>query len=456
MKFYSPSSRDARIAAVRALAASLAVLSLATAIVLARPAAAQAATVGGAISALEGSGAINEDLAADARGAYMDARITRRNSSGASRQAIRFQIRRIESFAHADRITAERVRPLFETLQRNADWFDKNGPRPFGTDKRFGDSRIIFQYFPGQGWEFHPLSNFAKLNAVWTVKSAPARRSLGKYAHELIGWAVNRGGALAWEYYFPFSGSDAPFISSISQGTAIQALARAGNALNDAQITAAGRQGVLAFDNPAPVGLKVTRDIGNHYLGYSGNSRLMVLNMFLQALDGLHDFSIITDDAKAWDLYREGLKAARRETVDSDTGAWSLYNLGGNESPLNYHHLVIGFLRKICDETKEAVFCDTRAKFSSYLTESPRITGVKVKVRGKRVIVTFRLSKKSSVSVNTTRGGRAAAGARATVGYGKRKFSLVRPKKKGSYKLNLVAVDLAGNRGSTTKTVRVR
>ncbi|MBI4896925.1 MAG: hypothetical protein HY827_00990 [Actinobacteria bacterium] len=417
---------------------------------------AAASTVSGAISSLEQSGSITTEQADYARGAYMDARTVRRAASGASRQAMRYQIRRVENLARDDRITAGRMRPLFETLQRNADWFHKNGPRPFGTDDRFGNSRIIYQYFPGQGWEFHPLSNFAKLNAVWTVKSKPARRALGKYAHELIDWAVDRGGALTWEYYFPFSGSDAPFISSISQGTAIQALARAGNALNDAEITAAARKAMLAFDNAAPVGLKLPRDVGNHYLGYSGNSRLIILNMFLQSLDGLHDFSIITNDEKAWDLYREGLKAARRETADSDTGAWSLYNVGGHEASLNYHNLVIGFLRKICDETKEDIFCNTREHFSSYLGEAPKITDVKTKVRRKKLIVTFRLSKMSTVSVNSSRGGRAAAGARATIGYGSRRFTLAKPKKKGKYKLKFVAVDLAGNRGSASAVVRVR
>ncbi|MBK5231298.1 MAG: hypothetical protein JJE27_09025, partial [Thermoleophilia bacterium] len=360
----------------------------------------------GAIGQLQNSGAISAEQAADARGAYRDARVVRRHASGASRIAMSYQIRTVESLARVNRITGDRVRPLFETLQRNADWFRTNGPRPYGTDDRFGDSRIIYQYFPGEGWQFHPLSNFAKLNAIWTVKSKPARRALGEYAHELIGWAVNRGGALTWEYYFPFSGSRAPFISSISQGTAIQALARAGNALQDPTITDAARQAVLAFDTPAPVGLKVVRDVGNHYLGYSGNPRLMILNMFLQSLDGLHDYSLITDDAKAWDLYREGLKGARRDTADSDTGAWSLYSVGGSESDLHYHQLVTDFLLKLCGETSEDVFCSTRAHFDAYTHEPPRITDVAAKVRRKRVFVTFRLSKISTVTVSSTRRGR--------------------------------------------------
>ncbi|MBI5310962.1 MAG: hypothetical protein HZB14_08085 [Actinobacteria bacterium] len=457
MDFRFPSSQRARGAAFRAIAMPLAVLSVAIAAFLALPAgAASGATVSTAISRLQNSGSITAEQASAARKAYASARSVRRRAKGASRTAIRYQIGIAEKLARANRLTGDRVRPVFETLGNNAAWFRENGPRPAGTDRRFGDSRIIFQYFAGQGWQFHPLSNFAKLNAVWTVKSAPARRSLGKYAHELIAWGVMRGEGLTWEYYFPFSGSSAPFISSISQGTAIQALARSGNALNDSEITAAARKAMLSFDMPAPTGLKIQRDVGNHYIGYSGNRRLQILNMFLQSLDGLHDYSIITDDAKAWDLYREGLKGARRDTTDSDTGAWSLYSLRGSESSLHYHQLVTGFLAKLCDETKEDIFCGTRSNFADYTKQAPRMTAIKARVRRGKLVVNFRLSKISTVSVTAARSGKAAASAKATVGYGKRRFSIRKPKKKGSYTVYLTAVDLAGNRGTAKVKVRVR
>jgi hypothetical protein len=412
---------------------------------VALPATASAGSlVNATIDQLESQGAIDPIKAADARHAYLDARKVRKRVSGARRAAIVSQIRMVESLAKQRRITADRVTPLFVTLQHNADWFSTNGPAAAGSDRRFGKSRIIFQYFSGLGWEFHPLSNFAKLNAVWTVKSAPARRALGAYAQELVTWSVNRGGAMTWEYYFPFSGSKAPFISSISQGTAIQSLARAGNALKDPTITAAAQSAVAAFDTPAPLGLKLVRDEGFHYIGYSGNRKLIILNMFLQALDGLHDYSLITNDPKAWELYREGLKAARRETIESDTGAWSLYSVGGPESPLSYHQLVTGFLTKLCDETAEAVFCDTRNNFQRYTTEAPKITTIKKRVKRGRIFVTFKLSKISTVRVTAARGGSSVA----TVGRGKRSFSV---RKGSSAKLTIRATDLAGNTGVAKK-----
>lgn len=404
------------------------------------PAAAGAATVNGSISKLQAAGSIDATKAAAARKAYSDARSLRKRLTDTRRTAMTHQIRTVESMARQNRITADRVTPLFQTLQVNTDWFRDNGPRNAGTDERFSRTgRIIFQYFSGQGWEFHPLSNFAKLNAVWTVKSAAARRSLGKYAHELLAWGVNRNGALTWEYYFPFSGSKAPFISSISQGTAVQALARSGRAVEDARLFEAAKQATLSFEVSAPVGLKISRDYGFHYLGYSGNRRSLILNMFLQSLDGLHDYSEITGDENAWGLYREGLKAARRETELSDTGAWSLYSVGGAESSLHYHNLVGGFLQKLCSETTEAIFCQTRTNFQNYTRQAPVVSSLKKTVKKRRIYITFRLSKMSTVKLVAKNGGTSIA----TVGRGKRKFSVAMAR---SRSVTLTVTDLAGNK----------
>ena len=125
----------------------------------------------------------------------------------------------------------------------NTRWFRHNGPAAAGTDRRFGNSRIIFQYFAGIGWQFHPLSNFAKLNAIWTVDTPPSRRAQRSFARELIRWGVKRNGALTWEYYFSFSGSPAPWISALSQGTAIQSLARVGYRMNNSAMMRAAKLG---------------------------------------------------------------------------------------------------------------------------------------------------------------------------------------------------------------------
>lgn len=414
------------------LAALLCVLLLAAA-----PTA--SAGVTDSLNKLQQAGKIDVVAAKDARKNYLAARSLRKRSKGAARTVMTNQLRQVESLSRRGRITADRVRPLFTQMQVNVDWFKKRGPAASGTRSRFGSSRIYWQYFPHWGWQFHPLANFARLNAVWTDKSAAARRALGKYAHELIGFGVTRGRTLVWEYYFPFNGSPAPFISSISQGTAIQSLARSGNALADPEITAAAVRGARAFEKSAPTGLRVKRDGGWHYLGYSGNRRAIIFNMFAQALIGLHGFAQITEDPTGTRLFERGMAAAKNELPKSDTGAWSLYQLRGVESNLNYHQLLTGFLQNLCDDTGgEAWLCALAARMNGYLTQKPKMTGAVKRIRRGRIYVTFRLSKVSTVTMRTPGGGRAVA----TVGRGKRVFSV---KKARSKRVTLEARDLAGN-----------
>ncbi len=318
-----------------------------------------------AVRVYQKSLALNRRISKPIRGSSPAAR-AKRNSVKARRAPLKWQIRMVRDLAASGRLSGDRVTPVFNQLSRNVAWFRGNGPRPAATDKRFKGSRIIYQYFPGTGWQFHPLSNFAKLNAVWTVDTAPSRRAQRKYARELIAWGVKRGRALTWEYYFDFEGSPAPWISAISQGAAIQSLSRVAYRMHNKSMMRAARRGSLAFQTPAPLGLKVRRDGGYHYLGYSGNRKLIILNMFLSSLHGLHDYAQNSKDKNGKRLFKKGVAAALVETPKFDTGSWSLYSLSGERSDAHYHDLTITFLGQVCHDSKEDLFCEVRDKFKSY------------------------------------------------------------------------------------------
>ncbi len=403
------------------------------------------ASVTAQLAKLQQQGRITPELAVSARRAYLGARSARKHARGSKRTVFTNQLRLLESLARKNRLTGGRVLPLASQLTVNTAWFKNNRPAASGTRRRFSGSRIYYQYVAGWGWQFHPLANFARLNAVWTGKSAAARRALASYADELVGYGSVRGGALTWEYYFPFMRSAPPWISSISQGTAIQSLARSGNALNNPAVTAAAARGAKAFTVKAPTGLAVKRSGGLHFIGYSGNRRSYIYNMFAQSLNGLHDYATITDDAAAKETLEAGMRAARKELPGSDTGAWSLYEIKGAESNLNYHRELITFYGELCEDMPaETWLCELRTRLQGYLSEKPRVTGLTKRIRRGRIYLSFRLSKVSTVTV-TTPGGRAA---RATVGRGKRVFSVKRARSKT---VTLTAVDLAGNRITRTK-----
>lgn len=292
---------------------------------------------------------------------------SRRESVRPRRAPLRWHLKNIEKMARSRRITADRVAPLFTTLSNNARWFRHNGPAAAGTDRRFGNSRIIFQYFPGTGWQFHPLSNFAKLNAVWTVDTPPARRAQREYARELIHWGVFRGSALTWEYYFDYSGSKAPWVSAISQGTAMQALARIAYRMHNRSIMRAARLAGRSFMQAPERGVQKRRDGGYHFLGYSGAPKLLILNMFIQSLNGMRTYYVLAKDRKMRKIYRRGLVAAKAEAPMFDTGSWSLYSLSGEKSNLHYHLLTIKFLHTLCRNSRVDAICDVRDKFKSYV-----------------------------------------------------------------------------------------
>jgi hypothetical protein len=392
---------------------------------------------------------------------YTEARRVRKRVSGAARRDLTFTIKTAEALARANRLTGERVDPVFLILKRNAYWFGKGyAPAAYGARRRFGSSRIYFQYFPGAGWQIHPLANFAKLNAVWSDKSARARRALKAYADELIGIGVTRENFLTWEYYFKWESGRPPWISSISQGTAVQSLARSGNSLNDAALTDAAKRALGAFETGAPVGVRTNVDGGAHYLIYPQKRRYLVLNAFIQSLIGLNDYYEHSGDKKGLELRNDGLRAAKVETRKSDTGAWSLYNVGGPESDLSYHKLLRDFLGNICDRIDSDVFCDTRNRFTSYLTQKPTVKKIKTRVKSKRVHVYFTLSKRSTVTVNITRAGtsrteaRRAASTTSTANYGRRRFSVKRSGLRGKLRVTITATDLAGNSQTVSKSVK--
>src|SRR3712207_8505286 len=72
------------------------------------------------------------------------------------------------------------------------------------------------------------------------------------------------------------------------------------------------RRALGAFKARPPLGVRVPAGDGQHFLIYSFNSRLRVLNAFLQALVGLYDYAEAADDDEARELFAEGERQARQ------------------------------------------------------------------------------------------------------------------------------------------------
>jgi hypothetical protein len=321
----------------------------------------------------------------------------------------------------------------------------------------------VFQYYPGAGLQIQPLGNWGMASGLaGKCRREPDncdRATLRKLIDDLLKIRSRRGGFTTWEYWFYFSGGTPPWTSGMSQATAIQALARAStpNALNDRSLLKVARSGLGAFEKPPPVGVRVKTDGGSHYVLYSFAPGLRVLNGFLQSIIGLYDFAKIADGENARRLYKRGDRAARNEMGRFDTGAWSLYSQGGAESSLGYHELVTGFLVKLCSRLK-GPYCTYSKRFTGYLKHAPhvRYRGARSVHKGRALALRFRVDKVSCVTAGVyTAGGKRIYRARVKVSRGRHSLSWT-ARKRGRFKLKLEALDLARNKATVARSLRVR
>jgi hypothetical protein len=262
----------------------------------------------------------------------------------------------------------------------------------------------------------------------------------------MIPLAAQRGGGLTWEYYFHFDGGAPPWTSAMSQATGLEALSRAFQATGNTDYLTIGTQALPVFSARPPVGVNVKAPAGTRFLQYTFAPTTDIINAFLQTLIGLYDFAQVSHNATASALFAAGNAEAQAELPSFDTGAWSLYQ-PGIEDTLSYHQLVTGFLQQLCARTRAPVYCTTAQHFEAYLKIGPALTQLTAKVRNRGAFaLRFRLSKVSHVGVTVTNAAGATVFATsASFGYGVRSFTVPRLKKAGAYGVVLTATDLAGN-----------
>jgi hypothetical protein len=416
-------------------------------------------TVAGELKRLVAAGTLAPADYEPHRAAYDDAKATVSKLDGTRRAELDGVVADLDDMAARGQLTSSRLPALFLTLARNVQYW-KSGPL-LGYNQRveFPGSELVYQHYANHGIQIQWLATFGKLNGFWTGgKRYNARASA--LLDEALPLAAGRAGGLAWEYLFPFDGQRPPWVSSLAQGTGLQAMARAAVRLGrEADVLPIAGRGLGIFQAAPPAGVRVESDGGAHYLQYSGLPKLQVLNGFVQSLVGLFDFAQLTGDTTAKVLFDQGDAAARKEVPSFDTGAWSLYSRGTAkpESDLGYHTLLRDFLGSLCTRTAAAEYCSAAAHFTGYLGLAPKLEVLRSNLRaGRTGRLRFKLDKISRVSVQIARGARIVdARGLGTVGRGSRWLAF-KPPHAGDYTITVTASDLAGNPATATGTVEVK
>ena len=373
-----------------------------------------------------------------------------RKLSGARDTQLRYVANSVEALALSRRLTPTRMPVAFLQLERNRQYWLRLPYPATGAQVAFRGSQILFQYFPGEGLQLHPLSTFKKANALhgFCERGEPEcdEAALRTILDEMTALAVKRGrGFIAWEYLFYFGGGYPPWMSGMAQATGIQAYARASQLLQEPAYVGTAKRALGAFETLPPTGVRTTGPAGGvHYLQYSFAPRLWIFNAFLQSLIGLHDFARITGDTRAQQLYDEAEPEARKEVPLSDVGDWSRYSYAGNESTAEYHELLREFLQSMCTRRLGAEYCDYARRYRGYQVDPPVLTyrGPDLAAADTPVAISFNVSKLSAVELTVTRpDGRVVFSRLATFRRGNGSFSWT-PRGPGFFTVSLGAKEL--------------
>ena len=346
-------------------------------------------------------------------------------------RAYHVQVALNEAASFREPLTLPRTLELYGALRANDDYFAKHWAPSDKTDI-VGEDGVVYRYFGGYCFRFHPLANFGVLNARVAAGDVDGAREL---ADALVERGVyQRGGGIGWEYDFPFGGGKAPWLSGMAQAVAAQAFAGAAGLVTD-RSSAYLREATAAY-RVIPRTLLTSVPAGP-WIRLYGFDRLVVLNAQLQATLSLSSYAQAANDGAAAKLAARMQTAAAVTLPRFDTGYWSDYSLAGDPSPVDYHVFVVSLLRKLA--TGDPRFADAATRFAGYEKQPPAFkldTGGVGQVR-------FWLSKPSTVTVTTLAG----PTKRLSMDGGWHTLAW-QPKSNGVFPVHVDAVDWLGNRSS--------
>jgi D-glucuronyl C5-epimerase C-terminus len=495
-----------RVRAKLLWALALGVLTLVAA--TASPAAAAGPSVSGALQSLKRSGQITPAQYTQYYGAYVAAKRSLGRLSGTRHTELGAVMANVQTMAASGYFSASRLPVIFLTLENNRHWWTTEPLLASGTRVSFPHSKIVWEYYGGQGIEIQWLGTFGEGNGYYL--SGHENANLRQLLSEILPLATKRAGGIAWEYMFQFDGGRPPWTSGLSQGTALQVLARSWSRFKEPALLTAAQQAVGIFQTPPSSGVQVKTPAGSLYAEYTYAPSDRILNGFIQAVVGLYDYTQITKDPLGLKLFEAGDAEARVQTPLFDSGAWSMYDQF-SESNLNYHELLTEFLQHLCERTRKGppmttapapaptpttptptpttttpttpsggteptaqqtrararaagvaraaattppatpiagdqIYCTTAQKFTTYLKTPPVLSLLTKTLKGgTRAGVQLSLSKVSTVRLTVRQGSRTVWTNSAYVGRGKPKILWSTPAGGGTFSVTLSATDPAGN-----------
>ncbi len=188
----------------------------------------------------------------------------------------------------------------------------------------------------------------------------------------------NAFGVPVWMHHFDWPYRQllrAPWYSGLAQGTGLSLLVRAAKATNDRRFSAAAHRAFEALRlDVAQGGVLVTDDRGHTWIEeYLVDPPSHILNGFIWALWGVHDYARWSGSQAAKQLFDACVITIESNLARYDTGRWSLYELpaGGPQMLASryYHELHIVQLRVLQQLTGIHTFGTVSDRWQSYLED---------------------------------------------------------------------------------------
>jgi heparosan-N-sulfate-glucuronate 5-epimerase len=185
----------------------------------------------------------------------------------------------------------------------------------------------------------------------------------------------NSSGVWVWNHDFDWeyrTKLNAPWYSGLAQGQGISLLVRAWRETNDPKYLSSAQRAFRSFCEPTSEGGVCFMDeLGDIWFEeYIVAPPTHILNGFIWAAWGVHDYFLATADINAEQLFLKAATSLRRNLPRYDLGFWSLYEQSGTRLPmlasLFYHRLHIVQLRVMYRLTGDALFSDYADRWENY------------------------------------------------------------------------------------------
>jgi heparosan-N-sulfate-glucuronate 5-epimerase len=172
-----------------------------------------------------------------------------------------------------------------------------------------------------------------------------------------------------WEYRTPLQ---APWYSGLAQGQGISLLVRVWRETGNAGYLDAATRAFTSFSKSTQEGgVCFTDERGDLWFEeYIVSPPTHILNGFIWAAWGVHDFFLATKDEAAGELFSRAVATMRNNLDRYDLGFWSLYEQSGTRLPMVaspfYHQLHVAQLRVMHRLTGDDIFSQTADRWETY------------------------------------------------------------------------------------------